>query len=50
MLARIAGNGVRCVLVETTNRFARDLIVQETGRRFLQAKGVMPPLRRRQLT
>jgi DNA invertase Pin-like site-specific DNA recombinase len=40
MLARIAGNGVRCVLVETANRFARDLIVQETGWRFLQDKGI----------
>jgi DNA invertase Pin-like site-specific DNA recombinase len=40
MLARITGNGVRCILVETANRFARDLIVQETGWRFLQAKGI----------
>jgi DNA invertase Pin-like site-specific DNA recombinase len=40
MLARIAGNGVRCVLVETANRFARDLIVQETGHRYLQDKGI----------
>jgi DNA invertase Pin-like site-specific DNA recombinase len=40
MLTRIAGNGVRCVLVETANRFARDLIVQETGWRFLKAKGI----------
>jgi len=40
MLARIAGNGVRCVLVETANRFARDLVVQETGWSFLQAKGI----------
>ena len=40
MLALIAGNGVRCILVETANRFARDLIVQETGWRFLQAKGI----------
>jgi DNA invertase Pin-like site-specific DNA recombinase len=40
VLARIAGNGVRCILVETANRFARDLIVQETGWRFLQAKGI----------
>jgi len=40
MLARIAGNGVRCVLVETAIRFARDLIVQETGWRFLQDKGI----------
>jgi DNA invertase Pin-like site-specific DNA recombinase len=40
MLTRIDGNGVRCVLVETANRFARDLIVQETGWRYLQAKGI----------
>jgi DNA invertase Pin-like site-specific DNA recombinase len=40
MLTAIAGNGVRTVLVETANRFARDLIVQETGYRFLQAQGI----------
>jgi DNA invertase Pin-like site-specific DNA recombinase len=40
MLARIAGNGVRCVLVEKADRFARDLAVQETGWSFLQAKGI----------
>ena len=40
MLNRIAGNGVRVILVETANRFARDLIVQETGWRFLQGLGV----------
>jgi hypothetical protein len=28
------------ILVETANRFARDLIVQETGWRFLQGLGV----------
>lgn len=40
MLARIAGNGVRTIVVETANRFARDLIVQETGYRMLQGLGV----------
>jgi DNA invertase Pin-like site-specific DNA recombinase len=40
MLSHIAGNGVRVVIVETANRFARDLIVQETGWRFLQGLGV----------
>jgi DNA invertase Pin-like site-specific DNA recombinase len=40
MLQHIAGNGVRTVIVETANRFARDLIVQETGWRFLQGLGV----------
>src|SRR5271157_4024263 len=32
-LERIASNGVRTIVVETANRFARDLIVQETGYR-----------------
>ena len=40
MLKRIAGNGVRTIIVKTANRFARDLIVQETGWRFLQGLGV----------
>jgi DNA invertase Pin-like site-specific DNA recombinase len=40
MLNRIASNGVHVILVETANRFARDLIVQETGWRFLQDLGV----------
>src|SRR5215213_8804970 len=31
MMERIAANGVRTIIVETANRFARDLIVQETG-------------------
>jgi DNA invertase Pin-like site-specific DNA recombinase len=31
LLARIAGNGVRTIVVETANRFARDLMVQEVG-------------------
>jgi DNA invertase Pin-like site-specific DNA recombinase len=40
MLKRIAGNGVRTIIVETANRFARDLIVQETGWRYLQSLGI----------
>jgi DNA invertase Pin-like site-specific DNA recombinase len=40
MLQRIAGNGVRTILVETANRFARDLMVQETGWKMLQDLGV----------
>jgi DNA invertase Pin-like site-specific DNA recombinase len=40
MLKRIAGNGVCTIVVETASRFARDLIVQETGWRFLQGLGV----------
>jgi DNA invertase Pin-like site-specific DNA recombinase len=39
-LEMIAGNGVRSVIVETANRFARDLIVQETGWKRLQADGI----------
>jgi DNA invertase Pin-like site-specific DNA recombinase len=40
MLARIAGNGVRTIIVETANRFARDLMVQEAGHAYLQQLGV----------
>jgi DNA invertase Pin-like site-specific DNA recombinase len=40
MLARIAGNGVRVVLVECANRFARDLMTQELGFSYLQRLGV----------
>lgn len=40
LLQRIASNGVRTILVETANRFARDLMVQETGWRLLQDLGV----------
>jgi DNA invertase Pin-like site-specific DNA recombinase len=36
MLAKIASNGARTILVETANRFARDLIVQETAWRHLR--------------
>jgi DNA invertase Pin-like site-specific DNA recombinase len=39
-LEQIAGNGVRTIIVETANRFARDLIVQETGYRRLHADGI----------
>lgn len=39
-LERIASNGVRTIIVETANRFARDLIVQETGFRMLKQQGV----------
>jgi DNA invertase Pin-like site-specific DNA recombinase len=39
-LNKIAGNGVRTIIVETANRFARDLIVQETGYRRLHADGI----------
>ncbi|RYB01434.1 recombinase family protein [Lichenibacterium ramalinae] len=40
MLKRIEGNGVRTIIVETANRFARDLMVQEVGFRMLQARGI----------
>lgn len=40
MLARIAGNGVRMVLVESASRFARDLIIQETGYAYLKKLGI----------
>jgi DNA invertase Pin-like site-specific DNA recombinase len=39
-LARITGNGVRTIIVETANRFARDLIVQETGFAMLRDLGI----------
>jgi len=40
MMERIASNGVRNIIVETANRFARDLIVQETGYAMLKEQGV----------
>ena len=40
MLQRIAGNGVRTIIVETANRFARDLMVQEVGFAKLQELGI----------
>src|SRR5260370_5448823 len=40
LLARIANNGVRTIIVETANRFARDLMVQEVGYAMLRGLGV----------
>jgi DNA invertase Pin-like site-specific DNA recombinase len=40
MLGRIAGNGVRCIIVESPDRFARDLAVQLAGHDFLKGLGV----------
>ena len=40
MMERIASNGVRTIIVETANRFARDLIVQETGFVMLKEQGI----------
>lgn len=39
-LKRIAANGVRTIIVETASRFARDLIVAETGFRRLRDAGI----------
>lgn len=40
LLARIADNGVRTIIVETANRFARDLMVEEVGYAMLRSLGV----------
>lgn len=40
MLARIAGNGVRTILVKSPDRFARDLAVQLAGHDYLKQLGV----------
>ena len=40
MLDRIAGNGVRVIIVESPDRFARDLLVQLTGHNYLKTLGV----------
>ena len=40
MLDRIAGNGVRVILVESPDRFARDLAVQLAGHDYLKRLGV----------
>jgi DNA invertase Pin-like site-specific DNA recombinase len=40
MLTAIAGNGVRTVLVESPDRFARDLMVQMVGHDHLKSLGV----------
>ncbi|MFZ2137552.1 MAG: recombinase family protein, partial [Xanthobacteraceae bacterium] len=40
MLDRIAGTGVRCIIVESPDRFARDLTVQLTGHGFLKSLGI----------
>jgi DNA invertase Pin-like site-specific DNA recombinase len=40
MMERVASNGVRTIIVETANRFARDLIVQETGFVMLKERGI----------
>ena len=40
MLDRIAGNGVRTIIVESPDRFARDLTVQLTGHDCLKSLGI----------
>jgi len=40
MLDRIAGNGVRTIIVESPDRFARDLTVQLAGHDYLKRLGV----------
>jgi DNA invertase Pin-like site-specific DNA recombinase len=40
MLEAILGNGVRTIVIESAGRFARDLIVQETGFAYLRDLGV----------
>lgn len=40
MIERLLSNGVRTVLVETPDRFARDLTVQLVGHDWLKAKGI----------
>jgi DNA invertase Pin-like site-specific DNA recombinase len=40
MLDRIAGNGVRIILVESPDRFARDLAVQLAGHDHLRSLGI----------
>lgn len=41
LLAYLADNqDVKVILVETANRFARDLVVQETGYRLLKERGI----------
>jgi DNA invertase Pin-like site-specific DNA recombinase len=40
MLERIEGNGVRTIIVETANRFARELMVQEVGHAMLREREI----------
>jgi hypothetical protein len=39
-LDRIAGNGVRCIIVESPGRYARDLMVQLIGHDYLKGLGI----------
>ena len=46
MLERLLSNGVRTIIVETANRFARDLMVQEVGYAMLKERGIDADRRR----
>ena len=40
MLEALEANGTKTIVVETANRFARDLMVQEVGHAMLRARGI----------
>lgn len=40
MMERVVKDGIQTIIVETASRFARDLIVQETGYAMLREQGV----------
>ena len=40
MMERLLSNGARTIIVETANRFARDLMVQEIGYAMLKERGI----------
>lgn len=40
MLEALEANGTKTIVVETANRFARDLMVQEVGFAMLRARGI----------
>jgi DNA invertase Pin-like site-specific DNA recombinase len=40
MLQCLLSNGVRTIVVENASRFARDIVVQETGYEMLKARGI----------
>jgi DNA invertase Pin-like site-specific DNA recombinase len=42
MLERLLSNGARTIIVESPDRFARDLMVQLAGHDMLKAKGIGP--------
>jgi hypothetical protein len=40
MLEALEANGTKTIIVETANRFARDLMVQEVGYAMLRSRGI----------